>query len=348
MARNHPYKPSKKKDNSLRNALIAFGVTLLGYASIFSFHKLSDLLLGGGVALLIASVIKAMTTPMKGLEAPSRSDGIMPDQVQDEYARSMVVKGLELLEELRTQRDAINEYVFTRRLNELAEAYAELLNRVVADHNKATHLRKLNSYYLPTAIKLLQSYRDAKGQDTSYMEISATREDILKTLDQIITALKTLKKKMVKSNLETIDIKIEVLEDILRADGYIEDKETGELRESAERASAQMSMAQQMRGPAAAPKAAPVRQSAPVQAAQPVQAAPVQQAARPVQQPLRPGVTLEATMAPYSTTDRPTLKANVPTASAQQLQQGAPVLHVPGLTDQLEADQKDDSNLMQF
>lgn len=348
MARNHPYKPSQKKDNSLRNALIAFGVTLLGYASIFSFHKLSDFLLGGGIALLVASVIKAMTTPMKGLEAPSRSDGIMPDQVQDEYARSMVVKGLELLEELRTQRDAINEYVFTRRLNELAEAYAELLNRVVADHNKATHLRKLNSYYLPTAIKLLQSYRDAKGQDTSYMEISTTREDILKMLEQIITALKTLKKKMVKSNLETIDIKIEVLEDILRADGYIEDKETGELRESAERASAQMSMTQQMRGPAAAPKAAPVRQSAPVQAAQPVQAAPVQQAARPVQQPLRPGVTLEATMTPYSTTDRPTLKANVPTASAQQLQQGAPVLHVPGLTDQLEADQKDDSNLMQF
>lgn len=353
MARNHPYKPSQKKDNSLRNAVIAFGVTLLGYASIFSFHKLSDFLLGGGIALLVSSVVKAMTTPMKGLEAPSRSDGIMPDQVQDEYARSMVVKGLELLEELRGQRDAINEYVFTRRLNELAEAYAELLNRVVADHNKATHLRKLNSYYLPTAIKLLQSYRDAKGQDTSYMEISTTREDILKMLEQIITALKTLKKKMVKSNLETIDIKIEVLEDILRADGYIEDKETGELRESAERASAQISMTQQMRGPAVAPKAAPVQKPAPMQAAPvqkpaPVQAAPVQQAAQPVQQPLRPGVTLDATMTPYSTTERPTLKANVPTASAQQLQQGAPVLHVPGLTDQLEADQNDDSNLMQF
>ena len=51
MARNHPYKPSpsKKKDNSLRNAVIAFGVTILGYASIFSFHKLSDFLLGGGI-----------------------------------------------------------------------------------------------------------------------------------------------------------------------------------------------------------------------------------------------------------------------------------------------------------
>lgn len=340
MARNHPYKPSpsKKKDNSLRNAVIAFGVTILGYASIFSFHKLSDFLLGGGIALLVASVIKAMTTPMKGLEAPSRSDGIMPDQVQDEYARNMVVKGLELLEELRAQRDAINEYVFTRRLNELAECYAELLNRVVADHNKATHLRKLNSYYLPTAIKLLQSYRDAKGQDTSYMEISATREDILKTLDQIINALKTLKKKMVKSNLENIDIKIEVLEDILRADGFIEDEETGELRESAERAAAQMSMAQQLRGASAAP----VQKPAQVREAVPVQPAPA------AKQPLRPSVTLDKTSAPAAATQRPTLQANIPTASARQLQQGAPVLHVPGLTDQLENDQKDDSDLMQF
>ncbi|MBQ7848442.1 MAG: 5-bromo-4-chloroindolyl phosphate hydrolysis family protein [Clostridia bacterium] len=331
---------NSKKDNSLRNAIIAFGVTLFGYAALpfTSFHKLSDFLLGGGIALLVSTLIKTMTTPMKGLEAPSRSDGIMPDQVQDEYARSMVVKGLELLEELRNQRDAINEYVFTRRLNELAEGYAELLNRVVADHNKATHLRKLNSYYLPTAIKLLQSYRDAKGQDTSYMEISATREDILKMLEQIISALKTLKKKMVKSNLETIDIKIEVLEDILRADGYIEDAETGELRQSAERAAAQMSMAQQMRGPAV-PQAVPVQSAVPARQPAPApKAVPVQQPA-----PLQPAVRLDPTVNPYTTTAVPTLKANVPTASAQQLQQGAPVLHVPGLTEQPDDSQQDDA-----
>lgn len=312
------YAPRKtKKDNSKRNAIIAFGVTLLGYASFFSFHKLSDFLLGGGIALLVSSIVKVMTSPMKGLDAPSRSDGIDPSQVQDEYARNMIAQGLELMAELRAERDAINEYVFTRRLNDLADNYGKLLNKVVADHDKATHLRKLNSYYMPTAVKLLQSYREAKSTGTSYMEISATREDILKSLDQLNEATKSLMKKMVKSNLETIDIKIEVLEDILRADGYIADEATENLRASAAQAAAQIPLAEQVY-PGQKAKPAPVQ---PAKAA-PVQAAPAAKAAKPTQ-PVKEAAE-----------PRPTIKANMPTASAQSLQQGAPVLNVPGLLDE--------------
>lgn len=305
-----------QKDNSMRNALVAFGVTLLGYASLFNFHKLSDFLLGGGVALAVASLIKVMTTPMKGLHAPSTSDKIDPDDVQDEYAHSIIVRGLELLSELRGERDAINEYVFTRRLNDLAKNYGDLLNKVVADHDKATHLRKLNSYYIPTAIKLLQSYREAKQSGTSYMEISATREDILKSLDQLIEATKTLMKKMLKTNLETIDIKIEVLENILKADGYIANDMTDDMRVSAEQAAKQIPIAQQMT-PGVQPAAVPVK------------AAP---AAKPVQ-PLKPVQAKAPAADPQqkAADPRPTIKVNMPTASAQQLHQGAPVLQVPGM-----------------
>lgn len=314
MARQIPYK-KQKKDNSKRNAMIAFCAVFFGFGLIAGLHKISDFLLGGGIALLVSSLVKVMTTPMKGLDAPSTSDGIMPENVQDDYARSTVVKGLELLEELRKERDAIGEHVFTRRINEFADAYAELLNRVVADHDKASYLRKLNSYYIPTAIKLLQSYRDAKGQGTSYMEISATREDLLKTLEQLVKAVRTLKKQMVKANLETMDIKIEVLEDILRADGFIEDEETAEMRASAEKAAAEIPLTEQMRGTVPAKKAAPA------------QAAPVQKPAPKA----APAVTLDADMTAPESVPAPTLKANVPTASARQLDQGAPVLYVPGL-----------------
>jgi len=320
MARTHPYLKNKKekKDNSLRNAIIAFGATILGYASLFRFHRLSDFLLGGGIALLVASLIKAMTTPMKGIDAPKTSDKINPENVQDEYARSIIARGLELLAELRRERDAINEYVFTRRLNDLCSSYAELLNKVVADHDKATHLRKLNSYYIPTAVKLLQSYREAKGSGTSYMEISATREDILKSLDQLISATHTLKKKMLKSNLEAIDIKCEVLEDILKADGYIEDEATGNLRTSAEQAARQIPMARQMTPGQRQPAAKPAPAKAPA-------AVPVSLNDMPAD-------------------PRPVIKASMPTASAASLNKGAPVLHVPGLTDQPITEEEDEQS----
>ena len=53
MAKNNRTRKTKK-DNSLRNAIITFGVSLLGYASLFRFHKLSDFLIGGGIALIAA------------------------------------------------------------------------------------------------------------------------------------------------------------------------------------------------------------------------------------------------------------------------------------------------------
>ena len=275
-----------KKDNSRRNAVITFCVVLLGYAAIFGLHKVSDFLLGGGISLLIAGLVKIMTTPMKGLEAPSTSDGIVPEKMEDDYARSTVVTGLELLEELRKHRDSIGETAFTRRINDFAAAYGDLLNRVVADHDKASYLRKLNSYYLPTLNKLLQSYREAKGHGATYSDISATRDDLLKTLEQLLGAAKTLQQEMVKLNLETMDIKIEVLEDILRADGYIPDEAEEMMRTSAQEAAAQQAAAQQAKKPA-------------------------------------PAVTMEPTS--------PILQNSSPTATARQMQQGAPVLQVPGL-----------------
>ncbi|MGN0793072.1 MAG: exosortase/archaeosortase family protein [Aristaeellaceae bacterium] len=330
MARNTAPKKAKK-DNSLRNAIIAFGVTMVGYASIFPFHNLFGFLLGGAISFAVASLIKVMTTPMKGLSAPATSDKINPDSVQDEYARQIIVTGLELMSQLRAERDAINEYVFTRRLNELAQNYADLLNKVVANHDKASNLRKLNSYYIPTALKLLQSYREAKGNNTSYMEISKTRDDILKSLDQLITATNTLKKKMLKSHLENIDIKCEVLEDILKADGYIEDELTSGMRESAHQAARQIPMAQQANVPlsaAARQAAGSARQAAPAKPAQPPKSAANQPAA---QTKAAPASTIPVQTAEAAGTPRPTIKVNMPTASAQQLDQGAPVLQVPGM-----------------
>ncbi|MBE5796857.1 MAG: hypothetical protein E7327_05690 [Clostridiales bacterium] len=335
MAKNNRTRKTKK-DNSLRNAIITFGVSLLGYASLFRFHKLSDFLIGGGIALIAASLIKVMTTPLKGLNPTDHSDQLDPENVEDEYARNTIVRGLELLSELRAERDAINEYVFTRRLNDLASSYAELLNKVVANHDKATHLRKLNSYYIPTAVKLLQSYREAKSAGTSYMEIQTTRDNILKSLDQLISATNTLRKKMLKSNLESIDIKVEVLEDILKADGYIEDEQTAAMRKSAESAARQIPLSQQTT-PGARPAARPAAK--PVQQLQPVQPRP---AAKPAARPAASAIPVQ--MTEEAAEPRPTIKVSMPTASARSLDEGAPVLQVPGMLDFETADEDDEAS----
>ncbi|MBQ2952130.1 MAG: 5-bromo-4-chloroindolyl phosphate hydrolysis family protein [Clostridia bacterium] len=334
----------KKKDNSTRNAILAFLFAMIALCGLFGAHKASNFLICGLLSAFIAVVIKIATSPMKGLDAPGNSTGIIVEDVEDEYARDMIATGLSLLEELGRERDAIAETIFTRRINDFITVFKEMLSIVNRDYSKAPHLRKMNSYYIPTIIKLLQAYRDAKAQGTSYMEIATAREKLLKTLDQLVQAASNIKKKMVKTNLERMDITREVLDDTLRADGYIETEEVADLRKSAADASRDLQLSAQLGG--SAPVQQPAPQPAPVQKPAPVyQAAPQ---AAPTQKPA-PGLTMDATQQARQSTAAPTLQPNIPTAAAQQLSQGAPLLNVPGLfEDAEESTQTDDNQSMMF
>lgn len=334
MAKN-PVIKKAKKDNSTRNGITAFGVSMLLYGVVFGLKNFSGILVGGLLSLLVAAVVKIATKPMKGLVAPTTSAGVIADKVPDELARQVVLKGLENLDALQKERLAINEYDFTRRLTELHSAYRELLNRVLADNGKASRMTELNSYYMPTLLTLLRSYRAAKSQGTSYMDAAATRADLIKTMDQLILATRNLKKKMVQVDLDATRIKMDVLFSNLQASGLIVDEKTTDLAQAAADAAATLPVAQQLGAPVKAtqPTTTPVQKAAPVPQAVPEQKAPV------------PTVAMEVPAAAPAQ-PAPTLPVSAPTASAAQLSQGAPVLYVPGLLDDKEPEQDDRSTLM--
>lgn len=300
-------KQTRKRDNSTKAGLIAFGVTLLAYALIFNLHKPLDFIIGGGLSALAAWVVKTMATPMKGLDKNAKAkEALDVTIIDDEYARGVVEKGVDMLDALKTERDAINEYVFTRRINETRENLDKVLRNIIEAPDKAHRIRRMNSYYLPTAIKLLQSYRSAKQQGTSFMTMSQTREDVLDTLDKLNEALATILDAMLKDDLEDMDIEIDVFERMLKSDGLQTDEVTQSLRQSAHEAAREIPMSQ-------APSVKPtVPQAAPAQA--------------PAPQPAAAKETAPVSDAPAATV--PVL--NVPaTASARQLNEGTPVLHVP-------------------
>ncbi len=322
-------KSNKKKDNSKKAGLMAFGVTLLVYALIFPFNGFGHFIIGGGLAALSGWVVKTMATPMKDLDKNAKSKAALDVTIiEDEYARGVVEKGVEMLDAFKVERDAINEYVFTRRINETRESLDKVLRHIIEDPDKAHRIRKMNSYYLPTALKLLQGYRNAKKQGTSYMTVSETREDVLSTLDKLNEALVIELEAMVKDDLEDMDIEIDVFERMLKSDGLQEDDVTDALRESAHAAAKERPVSA---APSVKPTV-PVQQAKPKPqpAAKPVEAKAPQPA--PAQAEYKPeGVALDYEVQAKEATHTPVPTLNVPgaTASARQLQQGAPVLQVP-------------------
>ena len=224
----------KKKGKATLAGFVAFGVTLLLYALIFSLHKPSDFLLGGGLSLLAGWVVNTMATPLPGLDKNAKSkEKLNVTIIEDEYARDMVEKGVAMLDAFRQQRDNIHESVFVHRIDALRKNLDQALRNVIDDPEEARYLRKINSYYLPTTLKMLESYRSAKAQGASYMTIAKTREDVLGMLDKLNEALTVTLDNMLKNDLEDMEIEIDVFDQMLKADGLAENDATDALRRSA-------------------------------------------------------------------------------------------------------------------
>ncbi len=315
-----------QRKNGKKAGWIAFGVTLLLYALIFPFNKLLHYVIGGGVAALVGCIVKTMATPLQGLDKNAKAkDDLNVVVIEDEYARGIVESGVQMLDALKTERDAISEYVFTRRLDALRANYDQLLRAVIEDPDKAVRIRKFNTYYFPTAVKMLQAYRQKKGKGTSYMAMSATREDILQMLDDLTEATQKLLDTMLQADLEDMDIEMDVFARMLKSDGLTEDELVNGMRDAAHEAAKDIPMS---KAPTVQPtRTAQAPASAPVQA-KPVQAEPAEVSTEePAQEP-RPVLEHEAEAAQKASTPVPVLDVPV-TATAAQLHQGAPVLNIP-------------------
>lgn len=258
-------KRGKRKDGK-KAGLIAFGATLMAYALLFPFHKLGHFLIGGSLATLVSWAVKTMATPMQGLDKHAKAKAAMDVTIiKDDYARQVVETGVSMLDALKTERDAINEYVFTRRIDELRERLDKVLRNIIDDPDEARYLRKMNSYYLPTMVKLLQGYREAKSRGADYAIMAERREDVLGALDQLNDALDNVLDTMLRNDLEDMDVEIDVFERMLKSDGLQPDDVTEALRRSAHAAAEQSAAKKKASAaPELTASASQLRQGAPV------------------------------------------------------------------------------------
>ena len=120
----------------------------------------------------------------------------------------------------------------TRRLKDLDELVRKMLQTVVDDPNEASRMRKFMSYYLPTTLKLLQSYRTMKTRGVSYSEMTTTRENLIHALDMILQAAQKQLDAMHKDDMLDMSADMDVLEQMLKRDGYMESVLSESLKEA--------------------------------------------------------------------------------------------------------------------
>lgn len=148
---------------------------------------------------------------------PSKAKAAEPAAAQekDEYQK--------ILDELRRVNDEIPDEEMTDKISRLEAVSTKIFEQAKADPEKLPQMRKFMDYYLPTSLKLLNTYAELDKQGIEGENISESKHRIEQTMDTLVKAFETQLDKLFASDALDVSTDIDVMENMLRADGLTDD-----------------------------------------------------------------------------------------------------------------------------
>ena len=178
-----------KKKGSSKAVGLAIGAVVL--TSIFGVSVPLVILIGAG-AFGIGKLVGIMSQPLD-LTTHNRQDR-QKQEVEDlrmsgdAEADPVITKGQEMLREIRAANDAIPDPGLSRQMDQLGELCVQIFRTVSEKPSKAPQIRKFMNYYLPTTLKMLNSYRTMQDRGVSSQNLSEARRTLSRGMDMILTA----------------------------------------------------------------------------------------------------------------------------------------------------------------
>ena len=181
----------------------------------------------------------------------------------DKLADQVITTGQDMLATICRENAAIPDRELTEQMDNLTIKCEQIFRTVSENPSKAPQVRKFMNYYLPTTLKMLANYRTMEQRGVSYGEMKEARETTVRGMNLILTACQKLIDNLHRDNMLDISTDIDVLEQMLKRDGFTENEIIGTARTAAE-AQMRTSSAPVMDFPVEPEKDDAVSQSGPV------------------------------------------------------------------------------------
>ena len=150
------------------------------------------------------------TAPQPKKSAPAPAPKPQP-AAEDEYAA--------LLRQLREVNDAIPDPVMSQKISRLEEVSERIFALAQKDPDKKAQLQKFMNYYLPTALKLLNTYASLPAQDVQGENIADAKKNIERSMDLLVTAFENQLDKLFQSDALDVSADVAALEGMQNMDG---------------------------------------------------------------------------------------------------------------------------------
>ena len=127
----------------------------------------------------------------------------------------------DIIRKIRHLNDEIDDEAVSERIDRIEQVTASILHTLDEHPERAKDARRFMNYYLPTTLKLLESYNLMEDQSYQGKNIQAARRRIEDVLDKLVVAAETQQDKLFKAEAMDVDAEISVLETMMTSDGLI-------------------------------------------------------------------------------------------------------------------------------
>lgn len=139
--------------------------------------------------------------------------------------------------EMRRLNDNIQDGKLSAQIDDLELTTTKIVDRVLLHPEKKRDIRRFMNYYLPTTLKLLNTYDRMGTEGVEGENIDATMRKVEKTMDTIVAAFHKQLDALYADEALDISTDITVMENMLRREGLFEEAspfESGQKPENTE------------------------------------------------------------------------------------------------------------------
>lgn len=156
-------------------------------------------------------------------EVESKSRAMQAETPQQQLLRETTERGREYLAMIRKANDAIPGEEISKKLSRLEKAVSRIYEQIQKSPDKLTELRRFQEYYLPTTLKLVETYREFDAQPIAGENITTAKREIEASLDTINQAFEKLFDSLFADTAMDVSTDISVLQTLLAQEGLTEE-----------------------------------------------------------------------------------------------------------------------------
>lgn len=149
---------------------------------------------------------------------------------QSAELNSMIAEGTECIRKLRELNDKIPGEVISVKLFRLESLLKEIFNSIREHPEQMHRMHKLMDYYLPTTLKLVESYEEFDRVSAPGEEIIRAKAEIENTLDTINQAFTELLNNLFQDTVFDATTDAQVLKTMLAREGLMKEPEFATLK----------------------------------------------------------------------------------------------------------------------